>query len=360
VTTLAERSRSRDNNFDVLRLAAAVLVLVAHSWALTGRAGPTFPGAGLVVMGVPIFFAISGFLIARSWHLDPRAGAFVVKRVLRLWPALLVVLVFSAFVLGAAVTDRTLGDYFSSPKVTQYLIDNARLHTTFILPGVFDHNPGSDGVNGSLWTLPAEVKAYAIVLALGVAGLLRRPLMVLAVLTFVIWMLVGDGSTRPYSLAHALGSPDEIQFIAYFVGAALLFSLRERVPLDWRLGLAAAAALWLTNKSGVELKTAAWVVALPYLIVFLAYSTPAWLRVAVRPGDLSYGIYIWAFPVQQTIMWADGSLSPVALLALAAPITYALAYGSWHLVEAPALRLKRRLPVRGAARSTPAVDAQAA
>ena len=90
-------------------------------------------------------------------------------------------------------------------------------------------------MNGSLWTLPAEVKAYGIVLALGLAGLLRRPLVLVAVLVFVIWMLVGDGTTPPYFLAHGLGSPAEIEFIAYFVGAALLFSLRERVRLEWDL-----------------------------------------------------------------------------------------------------------------------------
>ena len=359
MATLAERSRSRENNFDVLRLVAASLVLVAHCWALTGRGDPTFVGAGLVALGVPIFFAISGFLIARSWQLDPRPGAFVVKRVLRLWPALLVVLAFCALVLGAAVTDQTLGAYFASPKVMQYVVDNARLHTTFTLPGVFQHNPWPDGVNGSLWTLPAEVKAYGIVLALGLAGLLRRPLVLVAVLAFVLWMLVGDGTTRPYFLAHELGSPAEIEFIAYFVGAALLFSLRDRIRLDWWLALAATAVMWLTSHSGEGVKTTAWALTLPYLVIFLAYSTPAWLRVAVRPGDLSYGIYIWAFPVQQTLMWADSSLSPVALLLLAGPMTYALAYASWHLVEAPALRLKRRLPVRGAARPTPAVEAQA-
>jgi peptidoglycan/LPS O-acetylase OafA/YrhL len=357
MATLAERTRSRENNFDVLRLAAALLVVYAHSFALARGQEPAFAGATLGGLGVPVFFAISGFLIARSWALDPRPLAFIVKRVLRLWPALLVVLLFSSLVLGAAVTHVPLADYFRSPRLSEYVVENARLHTTFWLPGVFDHNPLPSAVNGSLWTLPAEVKAYAIVLALGLAGLLRRPLALVAALELVIWLLVADGSTRPQVLAHQLGSPAEMQFIALFVGSALLFSLRNRIPLDWRLALAATVAAALASRLGIGLRTTAWALTVPYIVVFLAFCTPAWLRVAVRPGDLSYGIYIWAFPVQQTLMWINRDFSPVELFALAAPLTWGVAFVSWRCIEAPALRLKRRLRIVGAVRPTPAIEA---
>lgn len=354
--TLAERVGSRDNSFDVLRLGAAFLVLFSHSWALSGRVEPVFAGDTFGGLGVTVFFAISGFLVARSWQLDPRISAFVVKRVLRLWPALLVVLLLSALVLGAIVTERSVGNYFGSADVGRYVSGNAGLHTVYDLPGVFGHNPYPNAVNGSLWTLPVEVKAYFLLFGLGVLGLLRRPLVLLAVLALVIWLLVTGVDTQPDAVASWLEGPLQTRLLAVFVGGALLYSLRRHVRLDWRLAVAAGAAAWLTSRSGTGIRAATWSLAIPYLIVVLAYRSPSWLRALVRPGDLSYGIYLWAFPVQQTVMLVDGSLPPVGLLAIAAPVTYTLAFVSWRGIEAPALRLKRRLRVTGAARPTPAVE----
>ena len=354
--TLAARVGSRDNNFDVLRLLAAALVLVSHSWALSARTEPSFAGDTLGGLGVTIFFAISGFLVARSWHMDPRPAAFVVKRVLRLWPALLVVLVLTATVLGPAVTDLSMGAYFDSSGVGRYILSNGGLHIVYDLPGVFTQNPYPQAVNGSLWTLPIEVKAYVVVLVLGMLTLLKRPLVVLALLAATVWMLVTSAQIRPDAVARWLEGPLQTQLTAVFIGAVLLHSLRDRIRLDWRLALAAALVAWLTRHSGPGLRTAAWACSVPYLIVYLAFQTPAWLRIAVRGGDLSYGIYLWAFPVQQTLMRAaDGGLAPGWLVLFSAAVTSTLAWASWRLIEAPALRLKPRLHVRAAPRPTPAL-----
>ena len=133
---------NRDNNFDVLRLGAASLVLVSHTWALTGRAEPAVRGNSLGAIGVFTFFAISGFLVSRSWQLDPRVAAFAVKRVLRLWPALIVLVLLSAGLLGPLFTDLSLGDYFTDSGTTRYVHTNIGLHTVYNLPGVFEDNPG--------------------------------------------------------------------------------------------------------------------------------------------------------------------------------------------------------------------------
>ena len=349
---LADRVDSRDNNFDVLRLAAAAAVLVSHSWSLTGRPEPSFAGDTLGGLGVTVFFAISGFLVARSWHLDPRLAAFVTKRVLRLWPALIVVLLLTSLVVGALVSERTLGDYYGSGQVASYALENVGLHIRYLLPGVFAHNPYPDAVNGSLWTLPIEVKAYVLLLVLGLAHLVRRPIVLLAVLALVIWMLVTDAGTRPRVVAHWLEGPLQTRLLAVFIGGALLYAVRERVRLDWRLALIALGVVWLKHGSSPGVRTTAWALTVPYIVAFAAYMSPASLRALVRPGDLSYGIYLWAFPVQQTVMFTDTSLPPGILLLIAAPVTWTIALASWRLVEAPALRLKRRLPLRAAARPT--------
>jgi len=136
-----------------------------------------------------------------------------------------------------------------------------------------------------------------------------------------------------------------------FVGGALLYALRERVRLDWRLALLAALAWVGSSRMSYVLASVVWAITLPYLVAFAAYETPHILRRLVKPGDLSYGIYLWAFPVQQMVLFTWGTdLAPGWLLAIAGIVTYAVAFCSWRLIEAPALRLKQSLPIRGAVR----------
>jgi peptidoglycan/LPS O-acetylase OafA/YrhL len=153
-----------------------------------------------------------------------------------------------------------------------------------------------------------------------------------------------------------LVGPLQTRLLLAFVGASLLFAIRDRLPLDWRVAIAAALAAWFTARASTAVHAIAWTVAVPYLMVFLAYRTPSALRRLVRPGDLSYGIYLWAFPVQQAVISILGAgVAPGWVLLVAGTITYVAAFISWRLIEAPALRLKQRLRVKGAARPTPAL-----
>ncbi|ELW9531216.1 acyltransferase [Burkholderia cenocepacia] len=167
------------NNFDFLRLLAAFAVLYSHQHALVGLPEPTLglPDS-LGAFGVSIFFSISGYLIAQSWERDPNLLRFATKRVLRIWPALLVVTVLAAFVLGPIVSDLPVATYFQDPLVWKYL-DNLRLRMTFQLPGVFTTNPFPNSVNGSTWTIPVEVRWYVYLSIAGALGLLRKRLVVL-------------------------------------------------------------------------------------------------------------------------------------------------------------------------------------
>jgi peptidoglycan/LPS O-acetylase OafA/YrhL len=348
-STLAPHAASRRNNFDVLRLGAALLVLVSHSWALTGRAEPSFAGDTFGGIGVGIFFAISGFLIARSWDLDPRALAYVVKRFLRLWPALIVVVVVSAYVVGPLATKLPL-DAYVSDSTRDYVASNVILETRYQLPGVFtDH--ANHAMNGSLWTLPVEVKAYAILLALGVLRLVRRPTVLLALGAGLMWLLAAPADKRPHAIAHWIGGPIQARLMLVFVGGALLYAIRDRVRLDWRIAAVAAVAWTQSDHFSYAWTSAIWAVTVPYLVAFLAYATPRALERLVRPGDLSYGVYLWAFPVQQIVLLSWGtSLAPGWLVLMAGVATYGIAFCSWHVAEKPALQLKQRLPIRSAQR----------
>src|SRR4051794_29915781 len=193
----AERHRRGANNFDLLRLFAAGCVLFTHSFALTDTGEPawsrtTLDGGSL---GVLIFFAISGFLVARSWSYDPRLLSFCAKRALRLLPALVVCLLLTALVLGPLVTTLSTSSYLENPATKRFVLDNATLQTRYTLPGVFGDvpNPHPTIVNGSLWTLPLEVKSYFLIAALGCLGALvarRRSWLLVGVATFFGLILV--------------------------------------------------------------------------------------------------------------------------------------------------------------------------
>ena len=352
----------RDNNFDVLRLVAALLVMVSHSYVLAQLPIPGvanrhlepfahLTGDTLGAVGVSIFFGLSGFLIAGSWQTAPRLRTFFAKRALRLMPAVVVAGVVTAFVLGPIVTHASLGAYFGDSDPYLYVLKSATLAVhNMHLPLVFDINDLPYEVNGSLWTLPVEAGCYVLAALLGAVMLLRRPraLLGLAALLILITTPIVDAGHLLKELRGNAGITFDIvvllRLVAQFVGGLALWSLRDRLPLRW-WPLAGLAVVWAaTWHTGWE--AAAAIPLIGYGVLVLGHRTPRWIGVLTRRGDVSYGLYIYAFPVQQLVgqLWHP----PAGLMTLEAlPITYALAFVSWRLVEAPALALKRRLPRLG-------------
>lgn len=355
------------NNFDLLRLLAATFVVFAHSFDLLAAPEPLMRTLGVSWgdIGVVIFFAISGFLVARSWVGEPRLLPFALKRALRLFPGLVVVLLLSALVLGPLVTVAPLHAYLSDPGTKAYVLNNLALQSNWDLPGVFGHNVYPLAVNGSLWTLPLEVKAYTFVALAGIAGLLagrRRRFLLLAVPVYALLLCVPRvGPSLPAGV-HFIAAlynnqmPADVQglaragafhaytdmFAAFTVGTAL-YVMRDRIALRWPYALlgvgAFAAAAWVGGRAPAIALAACG----PYVILCIAYRTAGVVRLPRRLGDPSYGTYLYAFPVQQTISQLLAPLSGWVLFALALPVTLVLAIGSWHFVERPALDLKRRL-----------------
>jgi peptidoglycan/LPS O-acetylase OafA/YrhL len=359
---LSERSGSRANVFDVLRLAAAMAVLLSHCYPLTGRDEPVARAIGQTLgdVGVSVFFAISGFLVARSWTSQPKLRAFVAKRALRLLPALVVAVWLLALVLGPIATTLSPAEYFTTPQTWIYPLRSSLL-VTFAgrLPDVFTHNPLPNAVDGSLWTLPVEAFAYGVVAVLGLLALIHRRWLLAALVVLgllAICPLLDVASHLPGGAENtAAGGNVEIvlHLLTVFLAGAGLFAARERVALSW-WAAAALGAVWVVSwKSSWVLVAAS--VFIPYAVLVVAYRAPLWLNVLTRPGDVSYGVYVYAFPVQQTLVLVWTDITPLQMLVIAAPLTYLLGLASWRLIESRALALKPRLATAMPVRRVPSV-----
>ncbi len=320
---------SRINNFDALRLLAALAVLISHSFAIAGDPQPAVGVMDVGTIGVMVFFGISGFLIAQSWALDGHVGRFLTKRCLRIFPALLVLLVLCTLALGPIVSTLPADRYFTDSQTWSYLANNAFLLTTDKLPGVFVDLPYPLQVNASLWTLQTEMIAYLAIVVVGLLGGLRR--MWLAPLIAAALIVAPHGFV-PWE-------NDLFVLQAFAVGTSL-YVWRRHVPWHWAIAAIGLVA-WAISFEGLQLLLA--VAVIPYATILFAYRGPSALRRLTARGDFSYGLYLWAWPVGQTVVVLLGaSATTLVVIAISLPVTYVLAVLSWKLIEAPALRLKKR------------------
>ena len=333
---------SRRNNFDAIRLAAALAVLWDHQHVLMGLPGPKAWHNSYGGLAVAVFFAISGYLVAKSWLNDPHLLRFAWRRALRIWPGLIVAVLLSVFVLGPWATQLPVADYLRHPQTWAYL-KTLYLDVQFNLPGVFDSNL-SQSVNGSLWTIPIEVKCYIALAALGVFGIWKYPATSL-ILLVAVWSYF---AYRQSPSAHP--APEwsySLQYAAVFV-LGMTFASFERFWLHqpWRAVLLVVPLLIALSWLHPVWRGQAPVWALGCAAIVIGASSWPVLRDVGRFGDCSYGAYIYAFPVQQSVLWLLGPRFSNFWLAtgLSLVLTMLLAWASWHLIEQPALRLKPRNP----------------
>ncbi|AHL76062.1 acetyltransferase [Stutzerimonas stutzeri] len=340
-------TQREQNNFDFLRFFAASAVVLGHCYWLSGIGDiepvRLFTGSmDTADIAVNLFFVMSGFLIAASWINSRSPLDFAVKRALRIFPALCVSVLLTVLIVGPLATGLSLEGYFLNRQTMGYL-GNMTLITHFHLPGVFTNNPFPETVNGSVWTLPYEVLMYVSLLIMGLLRVFGR----IAVLTLPITLIL-----LHFHLAPNLGLESDILRkssrlgMFFFLGSAL-YLFRRSVPWNWKI------ALTLLAVSLLSARTDWWffvhVLTLPYLTIYLAHLQIPRLSRFGRYGDFSYGIYIYSFPFQQLLMhWLSPQLSLPAFMALSLTGSVMLAILSWHLIESPALRLKRYLPNRRA------------
>ena len=335
-------SDPQKNSFDLLRLFAAALVLYSHQHALLGLLEPQLFGwTSFGGVGVSIFFFLSGFLVWSSWARDPDLKRFFMRRSLRIFPALWAAVLLCLLILGVFQSNFSAVDYFYSPLTWSYL-GAAVFGAQNELPGVFAQNPLPSVINGSLWTLRVEFLCYVSVALVGSVGLVPRNwLVVISLGLVVVAAAFGGLLIGPRFVSH-------FEMVAVFWWGVMYGYVQERPVTEYKgwavwIGVALVAFLLLGSR-GVE-RTGTLVFAAALVMVAQRVSWGA--LVTDRLGDLSYGMYIFAFPVQQIVV-ALGShrgWTFATHLSLSFLVTSMLAYVSWHLLEKRVLLFKPKRKV---------------
>jgi len=346
-TSIGSYLVGRSNNFNLLRLVAAVMVIWSHSWALLPNGLASDPlvrsiGMGWAGIAVNAFFAISGFLIVRSYITHDSLRVYLQARVLRIMPGLSVAVLFCVFFVGLLHTTLSYAEYFSSDKVWRFLYSNIAMYNRHPwLPGVFLDN-STRGINGSLWTLSFEVSMYLAVAAIGVLGLLKSrrgiAFVCIAYVAYYLFTVLYPELAKEW-LTRDTQKYQRLSLYFFLGGCCYVF--RERIPLN----VALAAFLWLMSyfAFGSPYFKFVFSFALTYSVLWLAFVPAGWIRQFNAVDDYSYGMYIYAFPVQQMLIMHISGIGEQWLFLLSTAVTFVFAYLSWKLVERPALGLNSRL-----------------
>ncbi|MBI5924994.1 MAG: acyltransferase [Aquabacterium sp.] len=344
---LADFVYGRDNNLHLIRILAAYAVLVSHSFVLATGDGANEPfarslGVTVGAIAVDVFFIASGLLVTGSLLVKQDLREFAWARARRIFPALFVMLVLVVFVMGPTLTRMPLSAYFADGATYQYLLKSATLVTGMgkSLPGLFEHNPFPQAVNGSLWTLKFEIRMYVI---LGLMWLLIRVLLKMPDGVFKAIVLLVAGLAGFMHLKACLGfgaySQSVHLFFMFFMGASI-YLLKDQITLSWPIFAIVAVGI-LAAATSRTLFPVAYTMAIPYLLVFLAYVPAGRIRAYNTVGDYSYGTYIYAFPVQQALASCFPGIGVWAMTIMASGIVLPLAMLSWHFVEKPMLSRRR-------------------
>lgn len=337
---LIQHDGSRRNNFTTIRIVFSWLVLYGHSYAIQKTPGINDPlnilFQGSLWIGeaaVNGFFAISGYLVASS-YVKRGLIDYAISRLLRILPALIVCIFVSVFIFGPLFTTLSLSDYFTDSKTYQYLTNAfAYFKMKWTLPGVFEMN-FLKAINGSLWTLTVEVRCYLILAIIGFLKIFKvRIITNIFLLSFFLFGVYFFSYMPLLGINIKWSRPS-----LYFLIGVLFYINRDRILLDFWLAFTSLIAVLLSF--GKEWFIYVFPIAFVYLIFYSAYSTK-YIDTDGMIGDISYGIYIYAFPVQQGVAYLFPHFTPLKNTIFSSIIVITIAVLSWHYIEKPILSLKK-------------------
>lgn len=332
---------SNENNFDLLRLIAAFFVIVSHSFGILGKGlqqpALWYTNKHLILsdVGLYIFFTISGFLVTQSLFNSDSLAYYLWKRFIRIVPALSVVNVV-CIITGVFVTSLPASNYLSNFETWTYFIKNTTLvKNQSTLPGVFTSFK-DDSVNASIWTILIEVKFY-ILLFIAAYPILTRKWLFLAL--FIVFQALRVYVTFFHKISVE-GFDFDIYFTygTYFFLGSLYYCFKEDIPLEWFYANILMAIALITVFTFLQPVTEALFFA--YCILIIGNSKAF---INLRGYDISYGLYLYAFPVQQLVLLTLGeALNPWLHVVISTVLALVPAFASWIFVERPLLKMKNR------------------
>ncbi|MGB8538642.1 MAG: acyltransferase [Acidobacteriaceae bacterium] len=343
------RKSTRNHQFDLLRIFFATLVLLSHAPEITdGNASRellhrlTHAPMTFGVLGVDGFFVLSGYLIVQSWLGDPEFFNFLRKRVLRIIPGYLVAVVLSTVAVGLLAPGAP--HFFRGLDVP--FLKSVALLSSPETPPVFPGHPYAM-VNGAMWTIAYEFRCYLLVALLGLCGLLRRPTLVLVVATLLLSSLLYPAPFarlhRPRHMEAFIGQPGlSFRLTAVFLVGCCFYLFRHHIsfrPMFAAIATVTMAVVFVFAPTRAEL---AMVLSGGYLMFYLGQMHLPWLSGMTRFPDISYGIYLYGWPVESLWIWFHRG-SPWIAFAASTVICFGLGWLSWHFIERPALTLKRKV-----------------
>ena len=370
-TLLYDDTRRKENNLNIIRLLLAVFVIFAHSFPIISgnshyewfmrltRRQSTSGG-----LAVSAFFMISGFLITASWLNSKSSGDYLRNRILRIYPGFLVASVFCAVVVAPLGSGLPWGEYMRAllHSKGEWLFHTFTLNYPH-LPPTFVHMPLPQAVDDSMWTIRYEFWCYLLVSLLGVLGVFKDKRRVLAVFALVF---LANAAQELYGIIHHVDAENFVGlahgrelrligrldvwpgFAVAFAAGSLFYVYKEKIPRSPVLLGLCIVLIALTCLLGMGLH-----ILLPlcgtYALLYIGFSSHLFGRgiVKERDGktdrDLSYGVYLYAYPIQQLLLFYLGSrLNAYTLFVSALILTLPLAFFSFYLIERPALRLKQK------------------
>lgn len=357
---LRDLLKKENNNLDIFRVGAALMVIYGHAYAIVPTPGQIdiigrwlgFDYSGS--LAVKVFFFLSGLVVTNSLMTKRSVTHFVISRVFRIWPALIVVLLACALILGPVFTELPVVAYLSLGQVYGYIEHNALMDVQYVLPGVFENLP-RNAVNGSLWSIPYEVAAYIVLLSVFMMRLLE-PRYLATLMFLVILADAALGNTLVFTWL-----PDNSEIITLapcFAFGALLALWKDEIMINAPLCAGAWGLFFI-------LSTSTYNYYFLYAAMFLTilYVSGLKLVVALKPRvDVSYGTYLWGWPIQQVMAYffLEYGLRFNQVTSMVIALLFGLA--SWHLIEKRCIRMGSTISLKlGAGRpsATPPVTKQA-
>lgn len=357
------------NGFDYMRLMLAFFVLCFHTIDVLGGTSRWFwwtPLRPLPYWILPSFFALSGFLVCGSLMRVRDLTTFMTYRAVRILPALTVEVMLSALLLGPLLTTLSWHSYFSHPEFWSYFL-NILGDIHMELPGVFKETK-TQLVNVSLWTIPYELWSYIALFSLAVTGLVRnRVIMLVLVVLAMIFLTLGlphpsdplallreSGLTGPpppglpldllsrFATRDTVEPPGRLLVLAFLLGV-LSYQWRDRILLSWPVFLVMLVAMFWFNRIETFIFMFFATIPVVYVTMFLGTLHPP-KKTFLMEGDYSYGFYLFAFPVQQTLAYLFPALRHWWLIIpVATVVTLGFAWLSWNFIEKPVLGRKKEI-----------------